>query len=95
MLPFIAMARTLNLALTDELRAFVDASCGDGTLFATPSEFVRALIRERKERQDAAALRASLLEGYGDVAAGRVLELRESLAGVLTEARRRDAQGWS
>ena len=42
------MARSINLSLTDELRAFLDENSGDGTLFSTPSEFVRALIRERK-----------------------------------------------
>jgi len=35
------MPSTLNLSLTDELRAFIDANCGDGTTYATPSEFVR------------------------------------------------------
>ena len=44
------MGRTLNLSLTDELRAIVDENSGDGTLYATPSEFVRVLLRDRKER---------------------------------------------
>ena len=35
------MARSINLSLTDELRAFLDKNSGDGTLFSTPSEFVR------------------------------------------------------
>ena len=39
------MARTLKLSLTDELRDFIDRNCGDGTLYATPSEFVRDLLR--------------------------------------------------
>ena len=51
------MARSINLSLTDELRAFLDQNSGDGTLFSTPSEFVRSLIREKKDRLDAAALR--------------------------------------
>ena len=29
------MANTLNLSLTDELRAFIEQNCGDGTLYAT------------------------------------------------------------
>jgi len=40
------MARSINLPLTDELLAFLDENSGDGTLFSTPSEFVRALIRD-------------------------------------------------
>jgi len=54
---------TLNLSLTDELRAFVDQNSGDGTLYATPSEFVRHLLREKKERLEAAQIRDAILEG--------------------------------
>lgn len=89
------MARSINLSLTDELRAFLDENSGDGTLFSTPSEFVRALIRERKERQDAAALREAVLEGYGDVLHGRTLPLSGDLRSMVTDARRRDRHGWT
>ena len=47
------MSSTLNLSLTDELRSFIDANCGDGTMYATPSEFVRDLLRQRKAQQEA------------------------------------------
>jgi antitoxin ParD1/3/4 len=84
------MARSINLSLTDELRAFLDANSGEGTLFSTPSEFVRALIREKKERQDAAALRRAVLEGYDDLIHGRVSNYTGDLDGMLDafEARR-------
>lgn len=88
------MARSINLSLTDELRAFLDENCGDGTLFSTPSEFVRALIREKKERQEAAEIRRAVLEGYGDVLRGRVLPLQGDLRAMVAEAKRRDEQGW-
>lgn len=88
------MARSLNLSLTDELRAFLDANSGEGTLFATPSEFVRALIRERKERQDAAALRGAILEGYDDVLQGRTLPLGKDLRSMIEAAHERDTTGW-
>lgn len=67
------MGSTLNVSLTDELRAFVDESCGDGTAFATPSEFVRHLLREKKERQEAARIRDAILEGYQDAIEGRMV----------------------
>ena len=41
------MAQSLNLSLTDELRRYVDARSGDGDVYATPSEFIRDLIRSR------------------------------------------------
>jgi antitoxin ParD1/3/4 len=77
------MATTLNLSLTDELRAFVDQNSGDGTLFATPSEFVRDVLREKKERLEAAALREGILDGFADALAGRVVEYRGNLRRVL------------
>ncbi len=87
------MARSINLSLTDELRAFLDASSGEGTLFSTPSEFVRALIREKKERQDAAELRKAILEGYDDLVEGRVTPYTGDLEGMLDtfEARSKPA----
>jgi antitoxin ParD1/3/4 len=89
------MARSINLSLTDELRAFLDENSGDGTMFATPSEFVRALIREKKERLEAAELRKAVLEGYDDVLHGRTLPLAGDLRSMVAEARRRDEAGWS
>jgi antitoxin ParD1/3/4 len=77
------MARTLNLSLTDELRTFVDENSGDGTCFATPSEFVRQVLREKKERLEAARIREGILEGYQDAIAGRVVEYRGDLRRLL------------
>ncbi len=87
------MVRSINLSLTDELRAFLDQNSGDGTLFSTPSEFVRDLIREKKDRLDAAALRQSVLEGYADVGDGRTHEYTGDLRAMLDTFRTgRDGQ---
>jgi len=85
---------TINLSLTDELRAFIDKNCGDGGLYATPSEFVRDLLRERKARQEAASLRDGVLEGYRDLMEGRTVEYRGDLRAAREEAARRDEVGW-
>jgi antitoxin ParD1/3/4 len=77
------MASTLNLSLTDELREFVDEHSGEGTLFATPSEFVRSLLREKKERLEAARIRDAILEGYQDVLSGRTVEYQGNLRALL------------
>lgn len=82
------MPRSLNLSLTDELRAFVDQNSGNGTLYATPSEFVRALIREKKERQEAASLRQAILDGYEDVRNGRTVPYAGDLRAMLLAHRR-------
>lgn len=81
-----AMPRNLNLSLTDELRDFVDRSSGDGTLYATPSEFVRALIREKKQRLEAAEIRHAVLAGYDDIAQGRTVPFGGDLRALLRQA---------
>lgn len=88
------MARTINLSLTEELRAFIDRNCGDQGLYATPSEFLRDLLREKKERQEAAALRDGVLEGYRDLIGGRTLEFTGDLRSILNHARQREKTGW-
>jgi antitoxin ParD1/3/4 len=89
-----AMSKSLNLSLTDELRAFIDGNCGEGTLFATPSEFLRDLLREKKQRMEAAASRNAIIEGYQDVIAGRTVEFKGNLRAALGEGKRREAQEW-
>ncbi len=81
------MSSTLNLSLTDELRAFVDASSGDGTLYATPSEFVRDLLRQRKLHQEAMQAREGILEGYQDAIAGRTVEFKGDLRKLMAKAK--------
>ncbi len=77
------MSSTLNLSLTDELRAFIDAHCGDGTLYSTPSEFVRDLLRQKKIQLDAESARDGILAGYRDAVDGRVVEFRGDLQSLL------------
>ena len=77
------MSSTLNLSLTDELRAFVNENGGDGTLYATPSEFVRDLLRRQKQRQEAAEIRDAIIEGYHDAIEGRTHEFKGDLKSLL------------
>ncbi len=82
------MANSLNLSLTDELRAFIDQHSGDGTLYATPSEFVRDILRRYKLHEDAAQVRDAIIEGYQDATAGRAVEFRGDLNRLLKKARK-------
>lgn len=82
------MPSSLNLSLTDELRAFVDENSGDGTLYATPSEYVRHLLRQQKSRQEAAAARNAIVEGYQDAIAGRTHEFKGDLKAMLSKVRK-------
>ena len=80
------MGSTLNLSLTDELRAFIDRNSGDGTLYATPSEFVRDVLREKKERLEAGQIRDAILEGYEDAINGRTVPYQGNLRRLLKKA---------
>lgn len=83
------MANSLNLSLTDELRAFIDANCGDGTLYATPSEFVRDVLRRHKAQQEAAQVRDAIIEGYQDAISGRTVAFEGDLKALLRGAKNR------
>jgi len=77
------MGSTLNLSLTDELRAFIEENCGDGTLYATPSEFVRDLLRQRKLQMEAEKARDAILAGYQDALDGRTVPFEGDLHSLL------------
>ncbi len=88
------MASSINLSLTDELRSFIDRNCGDGGVYSTPSEFLRDLLREKKERLEAASLRDGVLQGYQDLKAGRTVTFDGDLRASLEMARKREEAGW-
>ncbi len=81
------MSGSINLSLTDELRASVDANSGDGTLYATPSEFMRDLIRQHKCRQEAALARDAILEGYQDAIEGHIHTFQGDLRSLLKKVK--------
>ncbi|MFN0052781.1 MAG: type II toxin-antitoxin system ParD family antitoxin [Planctomycetales bacterium] len=80
------MSSTLNLSLTDELRAFIDENSGDGTMYATPSEFVRDLLREKKQRLEAVRIRNAILDGYQDAIQGRTVAYHGDLRQLMKKA---------
>ena len=82
------MSSSLNLSPTDELREFINESSGDGTLYATPSEFVRDILRRHKLQEEAARVRDSIIEGYQDAIAGRTMDFRGNLKSLLKKARK-------
>ena len=88
------MASTINLSLTDELRSFIDSHCGDKSMYTTPSEFVRDLLREKKERMDAARVRDGVLEGYRDILNGHCVEFTGNLRSAMNKAKKKEKSGW-
>lgn len=81
------MRTNLRVSLTDELRAFINENSGDGTLYTTPGEFVRDVLREKKQRIEAARIRDSVLDGYEDALNGRTVPYRGKLRELLKLSR--------
>jgi antitoxin ParD1/3/4 len=75
----MAKTESLNIALTDEMKKFINSQSGKGTLYSTPSEYVRDLIRHERDRLEAASLRSAIIEGYQDFIHGRTREFSGDL----------------
>jgi antitoxin ParD1/3/4 len=62
------VSSSLNVQLTDALRKYVDERASDNDIYATPSEYIRDLIRQ--DMQDR-AVALNILEGLDDLKHGR------------------------
>ncbi len=62
------MSSSLNVQLTDVLRKYVDERASDNDVYATPSEYIRDLIRQ--DMQDR-AVALNVLEGLQDLKQGK------------------------
>ena len=74
------MSSSLNLSLTEELRNFVNSRTGDSGLFATPSEYLRDLIRHDMESQETVV---HVMKGLSDIQYGRFSD--KSILDILQE----------
>lgn len=64
--------KQFKFILTDELRHFVDPRAGDDGIYATPSEYLRDLIRKDMETQSTVK---HIIRGLDDMKEGRYSEL--------------------
>lgn len=62
------LSSSLNVQLTDALRRYVDERASDKDVYATPSEYIRDLIRQDMQDQ---AIALNVLEGLDDLKHGR------------------------
>ncbi len=65
---------SLNVSLPKPLKTYVEAHVQRGG-YSTPSEYVRALIRQEQRREEQARIEALLLEG---VASGEPIEVNKA-----------------
>jgi len=61
------MSSSLNISLTDELRKFVNMRACDDDVYATPSEYIRDLIRQDMENR---RIVSHVMHGLDDVKNG-------------------------
>lgn len=81
------MPSSLNLSLTDELLQFVDQHSGEGKMYANPSEFVTAILRQKMLQFESQKLGEAVFEGLQDLAHGRLTEFSGSVSKILKKAR--------
>jgi antitoxin ParD1/3/4 len=87
--PPMKPAGQMTLTLTEELEQFVRDEVRRGA-FASSSEYVRTLVRERylKQREDGEKLKAldeALARGLADAKAGRTMPLDEAFRRLKSE----------
>jgi antitoxin ParD1/3/4 len=72
------MASSLHVSLPDEMRAYVDRRTNGKNVYATPSEYVRALIRLDMEREaERRYVFGELLKSVDDIKHGRTYSAEE------------------
>jgi antitoxin ParD1/3/4 len=76
----IPMSSTLNVQLTNALRRYIDMRASDDDVYATPSEYIRDLVRRDMEEW---AIASSVVQGLKELA--REEFVPESILDVLHE----------
>jgi antitoxin ParD1/3/4 len=76
------MGASLHVSLPDEMRRFVDEISNGKSVYATPSEYVRALIRRDMEHMEA---ERSILRGYEEAMRGEFVDGEDAMATIMRE----------
>jgi antitoxin ParD1/3/4 len=88
------MSERINARLSQPLAAFVDRMVGENGLYETPSEYVRDLIRRDMEQRESRMVQDAILEGYRDLAAGRLFASTGNFKDDMDALTRKEATGW-
>ncbi len=88
------MSQRINAHLPHPLAEFVARMVGESGLYETPAEYMRDLIRRDMERREGQLLQDAVLDGYRDLAAGRVLASDGDFQADMAELDARQAHGW-
>jgi antitoxin ParD1/3/4 len=83
------MGASLHVSLPDEMRRFVDEISNGKSVYATPSEYVRALIRKDMDQQ--MEFERIILQGLDDVNQGRLVPGEEFMESLIAEFSPKDS----
>ena len=84
----------IRVRLSKPVADFVERMVGLAGLYATPSEYVRELIRRDMERHDAGHGAEAILAGYRDQVAGAAFTSAGDFASDMALLDQKDADGW-
>lgn len=87
-------SQRINARLSQPLADFVEQMVGPSGLYETPSEYIRDLIRRDMERRGDRVVPEAILEGYRDLAAGRLFTSSGDFAIDMAALDQREANGW-
>jgi antitoxin ParD1/3/4 len=65
------MNHSLNIQLTSELRRYIDERSSDDDVYATPSEFIRDLIRKDRAQR----VVAGVMQGLREISNGQSVKI--------------------
>lgn len=90
----------INTRLSGPLSDFVARMVGEDGVYATPSEYIRDLIRRDMEarenmRMSQSDFEGAILEGYRDSAAGRHIDSTGDFKADMALFDKREAEGWT
>jgi antitoxin ParD1/3/4 len=74
------MSRSLNVPLPKPMREFVNEQAGENSLYATPSEYIRSLVRQDMEAKGTVI---HVLTGLDDIRHDRLS--KNSILDILKE----------
>ncbi len=73
------MSNSLNIQLTTELRRYVDERASDNDVYATPSEFIRDLIRKDRAQR----IVGGIVQGLQEIKNGEAV--KKSVMDIFNE----------
>ena len=90
----MSQTTTMTVRISGALSEFVASNVGENGSYENISEYVRDLIRRDMERREGQLLQDAVLDGYRDLAAGRVLASDGDFQADMAELDARQAHGW-